>query len=87
MHTKTIDSLAAMASISAHETVLGHAFSMAAFILSITSKPRAELAFPNASFSVLNDVVLSNNIDASHPFIQTKYFYCQLVLDQVNTST
>ena len=67
MYTKTTDFWAAMASKSAQETVLGHAFSTAAFILSITSKPRAEFAFPNASFSVLNDVVLSNNIDASHP--------------------
>jgi len=63
-----------MVSISAHETVLGHALSTAAFILSITGNPRAEFAFPNASFSVRNDVVLSNKMDASQPFQSPKIY-------------
>ncbi|KAF3578992.1 hypothetical protein DY000_02030334 [Brassica cretica] len=56
-----------MVSISAHETVLGQALSTAAFIVSITRNPLAEFAFTAAYFSVWNDVVLSNKIDASQP--------------------
>ena len=54
--------------ISAQETVLGQALSMAAFILSMTSNPRTEFLFGAASFSVRNDVELSSKIDASQPY-------------------
>lgn len=57
-----------MVRTSAQETVLGHAISISAFILSMTSNPLAELAFGAASFSVLKDVELSSRIDASQPY-------------------
>jgi len=75
VHTKFTACWAAMVSISAHETVLGHAVSTAAFILSITGNPRAEFAFGAASFSVRKDVVLSNRIDASQPYTNKNYVF------------
>lgn len=67
IHTSTAESRDAMARISAHETVLGQAFSRAALMRSITSKPLAELRLPFEYFSEMKVVELSNRIDASHP--------------------
>jgi len=56
-----------MARISAQETIPGQAFSTAAFMLSTTSKPLAELLFGAASFSLSIVSVLSKRIDPSQP--------------------
>ena len=65
--TITVESLAAKAMISAQETVLGHSFSSADLILSITSNPRTEFLFGFELFSVIMLPLLSSNIDASQP--------------------
>lgn len=65
--TTTTESLAAMARMSAHETVSGHTLSRSAFIESITSNPRRELRFGGAVFSPTNPSVSSNKTEASHP--------------------
>lgn len=66
--TTTTESLAAMARMSAHETVAGHTVSRSAFIESITSNPRRELRFGGAVFSPTNPSVSSNNTEPSHPY-------------------
>lgn len=65
--TRTVESLAARAMISAQDTVLGHSFSIADLTSSITSKPRAEFLFGLDLFSLIIFPVLSNSNDASHP--------------------
>lgn len=65
--TRSTESLAATARISAHDTVLGQTYSRSAFIASITSNPRKELAFGAAVFSPVKLGVSSSNTDASHP--------------------
>jgi hypothetical protein len=62
-----VESLAAMASISAHETTPGHAFSTADFMLSMTSNPLAEFWFGAAFFSPVKEDVSSSKSDPSHP--------------------
>lgn len=61
-------SLAAIAKTSAHETIPGQTLSTADLILSMTSNPRAELAFGAAFFSPVNEDVSSSRIDPSHPY-------------------
>lgn len=65
--TRTVESCAAMARISAHETVLGHSFSKADLILSMTSKPLAEFLLGFDLFSLMIVPLLSSNTDASQP--------------------
>lgn len=62
------------ASMSAHETVCGHAFSSLALISSITLNPRREFLFGPAFFSLIIAELSSNNTDASQP-----YKICKLV--------
>lgn len=62
-----VESLEAMASISAQETTPGHTFSTADFMLSTTSNPLAELKLGAALFSPVKDDVSSRRIDPSHP--------------------
>lgn len=66
--TRTVDPLAARATMSAHETVWGHACSNLDLILSITSKPRTEFLFGPPFFSLAIAALSSNKIDASQPF-------------------
>lgn len=63
--TKSTESLAAMAKISAHDTTPLHWRSTAVFIASITSNPRAEFRLGAANFSLS---LPSNNTDASQPY-------------------
>lgn len=63
----TVESLAAMAKISAQETVSGHSFSKADLISSMTSKPLAEFLFGLDLFSLAIFPLLSNKSEASHP--------------------
>jgi len=65
--TRTTESLAAIASISAHETVCGHVASTALLISSITSNPLIELRLGTAVFSPLKEGVSSSMIEASQP--------------------
>lgn len=65
--TIAVESLAAMARISAHETTPGQAFSTADFILSITSNPLAEFRFGFAVFSPVKEEVSSSRSEPSHP--------------------
>lgn len=65
--TKTVESLAARARMSAQDTVCGHSLSKAHLISSITSNPLAEFMFGFDPFSLTMVSVLSNNIEASHP--------------------
>lgn len=65
--TETTASLAAMAIISAQETIPGHAISNANFIRSITSKPLSEFLFGTAFFSLTIPSTSSKRTDASHP--------------------
>lgn len=63
--TRTTESLAAMANISAQETVPLHALSTALLIVSTTSNPLTEFRFGTANFSpVLSP---SSSIDPSQP--------------------
>lgn len=67
-HTIATESAAAMARISAHDTIPGHIFSTADFMLSITSNPRAELLFGAACCSPVKVGVSSSRIDPSQPY-------------------
>lgn len=64
----TVESLAARAKISAQETVSGHSCSKAFFISSMSSKPRAEFRLGFDRFSLMMVPLLSNSIEASHPY-------------------
>lgn len=69
--TRTTESLAAIARISAQDTVSGQTYSRSAFIASITSNPLSEFAFGAALFSPTNPGGMSSsNTDASHPWKQ-----------------
>lgn len=68
MLTKTVEPRAAIASMSAQETVWGHASSSLALISSITSKPLTEFLFGSEFFSLTMVALLSNNTDASQPY-------------------
>ena len=67
--TATTESLAATATISAHETTPGHELSNWDLMVSMTSNPLTELLFGAAVFSPVKLDVSSNNIDASQPCI------------------
>ncbi|KAL9253586.1 hypothetical protein AKJ16_DCAP06598 [Drosera capensis] len=69
--TKTVESLAAMMTISAQDTVSGHSFSSADLISSMTSKPRTECLFGIDLFSLTMVLLLSRSSDASHPYKET----------------
>lgn len=69
--TRTVESLAARAMISAQETVLGHSCSSADLISSITSNPRTEFLLGFDPFSLTMLPLLSRSIDASHPYIES----------------
>lgn len=62
-----MESLAAMATMSAHETTPGQAFSTADFMSSITSNPLTESRFGIAVFSPVKEDVSSSRIEPSHP--------------------
>jgi hypothetical protein len=64
--TSAMLSLAAKASMSAHETTPEHAFSTRALMRSMTSNPRRLVLGP-AFFSAVLPVVESISTDASHP--------------------
>lgn len=66
--TRTVESLAARARMSAQETVPGHSLSSAALIWSTTSNPLTELRLGLESFSLTILGLLSSRIDASQPF-------------------
>lgn len=66
MLTKKTDSRAAMAKMSAQETIPLHELSTAVLIASTTSNPLTELVFGKAVFS---PPLPSNKIDASQPYI------------------
>lgn len=66
----TTESRAAMARMSAHETMPGQAFSTAVFISSITSNPLAEFLLGFAFFSPVKLAVSSSSNDPSHPYIK-----------------
>ena len=61
-------SLAAIARISAHETMPGHCFSSSSFISSISSNPR-KLKFAGESLSALFCFVELRRTDPSHPYL------------------
>ena len=77
--TSTVESLAAMAKISAQETVRGQAFSSADLISSITSNPRTDFLFGTEFFSLVMPPPLSKRSDASHPFKskQSRLLHCE----------
>lgn len=70
--TRYTASLAARASISAHETVDGQAFSKAALIVSMTSNPLIEFRLGSAFFSPFRVSVSSSSTDPSHPCVMEK---------------
>lgn len=65
--TKTTESLATMASISAQETVWGQMDSISDLIESINSNPLREFTFGAAFFSPVKLGLSSKSTDASHP--------------------
>ena len=67
--TKTTASRAAIATISAQDTIPLHEFSTALLIVSTTSNPLTEFRLGKANFSLS---LPSSSIDASHPYAQNK---------------
>jgi hypothetical protein len=67
IQTNTTDCSAAMARMSAQETVPLHALSTADLILSTTSKPLRELLLGPAVFSPVKLAVSSKRTDPSQP--------------------
>lgn len=65
--TNTVEPLAARATVSAQETVCGHASSSAALISSMTSNPLREFLLGIAFFSLASALLSSSRTDASHP--------------------
>lgn len=65
--TRTTESLAAIARMSAQDTTPGHAFSTAVFILSMTSNPLAEFKLAFAVFSPVKLEVSSKSNEPSQP--------------------
>ena len=66
--TRTTESRAAMARMSAHETTPGHALSSRDLMASTTSNPRREFRLGRAFFSPVAVGVSSNKTEASHPY-------------------
>lgn len=66
--TRTTESRAEIARISAQDIVLGQAFSNSLLIWSMTSKPLAELLLGFDPFSLTMVELLSRSKDASHPY-------------------
>lgn len=64
----TTESLAAMAKISAHDTIPGHVFSTAVLMSSTTFNARIDPLLGTAVCSPVNLAVSANSIDASHPW-------------------
>lgn len=71
--SRTTPSLAAMARISAQDTVLLQAASTRVLIVSMTSNPLAEFRFGNAFFSPVKVGVSSRSIDASQPLTKQSW--------------
>ena len=69
--TKTVESRAARARISAHETTPGQTFSTASFMSATTSKPRTEPLFGIAVFSPVKVELSSSRIEPSQPYLLT----------------
>jgi hypothetical protein len=67
VHTRTVESRAARARMSAQETVPGQAASRAALIWSTTSNPLREFLLGFDPFSLTMLLLLSNSTDASQP--------------------
>jgi hypothetical protein len=68
--TRTVESRAARATMSAQETVPGQAASRAALIWSTTSNPLREFMLGLDPFSLTMLLLLSRSTDASHPYTQ-----------------
>ena len=81
MLTRTVQSLAVKARISAQDTVWGHAFSTSALISSITSNPRIEFLLGIDPFSDIMLPLLSSSTDASHPCYVTRTNVTYFALD------
>uniref|UniRef100_A0A2P2LJ99 Peroxidase n=1 Tax=Rhizophora mucronata TaxID=61149 RepID=A0A2P2LJ99_RHIMU len=64
---RTVDSRAAMAMISAHDTTPGHTFSTSDFIRSITANPLRELLFGPAVCSPMKVAVSASSMEPSQP--------------------
>lgn len=65
--TRKTESRAAMATMSAHETVSGHISSSCCLILSMTLNPRAEFKLGVAVFSPTKPGLSSSRLEPSHP--------------------
>lgn len=70
--TITVESRAAMATISAHETMPGQTFSTWDLILATTLNPLTELLFGPAVCSPVKEEVSSRSIDPSQPCQKSK---------------
>lgn len=68
VRTRTVESRAARARMSAHETVPGQEASRAALIWSTTSNPLREFLLGLDPFSLTILLLLSNRTDASQPY-------------------
>ena len=68
VRTRTVESRAARARMSAQETVPGQAASRAALIWSTTSNPLREFLLGLDPFSLTMLLLLSNSTDASQPY-------------------
>ncbi|CAA7392915.1 unnamed protein product [Spirodela intermedia] len=64
----TVESRAAIARMSAHDTTPGHTFSTRDLIRSMTENPRTELLLGLAVFSPIKFPVSSRSIDPSQPW-------------------
>jgi hypothetical protein len=76
--TKSTESRAAMAIISAHDTTPLHAFSIELLILSTTSNPLTEFKLGRANFS---PSLKSNSIDASQPYAGRAQNFILIIYD------
>lgn len=85
LFTRTVESLAASARISAQETVCGQAFSSSDLISSMTWNPLAEFRLELDPFSLIMLPLLSNNSDASQP-CKSRQTFCEINLDGYWTS-
>ena len=68
VRTRTVESRAARARMSAQETVPGQAASRAGLIWSTTSNPLREFLLGLDPFSLTMLLLLSNSTDASQPY-------------------
>lgn len=69
--------------MSTHETTEGQAFSISAFMLSITSNPLTEFRLGKAFFSPLKSLVSSRSTDPSQPYM---HIYHQGLINDENSS-